>query len=262
MGILTRARGIARELAGARYLTWASRPRYFGDVLLYRALRLGRLPHTNSERTIVFRDSTRLSYRLNRGDIQAIREVWLGETYFPPFPFERFDTVVDLGANIGFTSVYYARRCGTRFVVAVEPSAENARLLRKNLAQNDVAAVVLEVAVGDHDGQAFFAESEESNLGRVAESGISIPMLSMTTVLNALEKGRMVDMLKIDIEGGEDALFAGDLSWLERVRSLMVEFHTEMVDATPIITKICAAGFDYVPPGSVRPGSTDAFVRP
>lgn len=259
---LSRLRGIALEMQCARHLQWSSRPRYVGDVLLYRALRLGAPPRMNSTRTIVLRDGTCLSYRLNRGDIQAIREVWFVETYRPPFRAEHFKTLVDLGANIGFTSVYFAKRYGVRVVVAVEPDAGNARLLRRNLQQNNIAGIVLEAAVGDRDGMAFFAESRQSNLGRVAESGISIQMLSMNTVLAALSNGTTVDILKVDIEGGEGVLFAGDVSWLARVGSLMIEFHGEVVDDTPIIAKICSRGFDYVPPGSVHRGSTDAFVRP
>lgn len=78
--------------------------------------------------------------------------------------------MVDIGANIGFTSVYFARRFGARTVVAIEPDPDNAWLLRKNLAsQNNIDAEALGAAAGEADGKASFARAGQSNLGRVVE---------------------------------------------------------------------------------------------
>lgn len=37
---------------------------------------------------------------------------------------------------------------------------------------------------------------------------------------------RPIDLLKIDIEGSEAALFSADTSWLSRVRNLCIELHS------------------------------------
>ena len=104
----------------------------------------------------MLRDGTRLTYRRNRGDIQAIREIWLDEVYSPPREAQGLPNVVDLGANIGFTSVYLARRLRPACIVAVEPDPENARILRRNLEQNDIHSIVIEAAVGPYDGTTGF----------------------------------------------------------------------------------------------------------
>ncbi len=49
------------------------------------------------------------------------------------------------------------------------------------------------------------------NLGHVADDGVAVPLVSMSTVLRSVE-GRRVDMLKVDPEGGEADLFASDAS--------------------------------------------------
>ncbi len=229
--------------------------------MAFRLLRIVRLPGMNGERTIVLRDGIRLTYRLNRGDIQAIREIWLAQTYRPPFPAVSLPVVVDVGANIGFTSLYFASRYGARLVVAVEPDPDNATLLRRNLAQNGIEAVVLESAVGPDDRVARFARTTDSNLGRVADAGIAVEMLSMASILERIGDAE-IDMLKIDIEGGEGALFdAADLSWLRRVRAMMIEFHPEVVDRAAIVEIITGYGFDFIPVGSVEEKSADTFVR-
>jgi hypothetical protein len=56
--------------------------RYAGDTVLYRGLYFGR--PSGRERTIRVGNGVSLTYRLNRGDIQAIREVWVEECYRPP----------------------------------------------------------------------------------------------------------------------------------------------------------------------------------
>ena len=75
--------------------------------------------------------------------------------------------VVDLGANIGLTSLWMSRHHPVHTCVAVEPSPDNAALVRENLA--GTPTTVIEAAIGPRDGTVLFAESHESNLGRIAE---------------------------------------------------------------------------------------------
>src|SRR4051812_36112709 len=191
--------------------------RFAVDVLLYRVLRLVRLPSVNSERQIRLRGGVRITYRLNRGDIQPIREAWLDEVYQLPFTAKKSDVLIDLGANIGLTSVWLTKRYGYSTIIAVEPSPSNARLAQTNLENNGIAAEVVEAAVGPTDSMVFFEENEEANLGRVGSEGRPVPMLAMQSVLRKLPVAISVDLVKLDIEGGEEALLEGKLSWLECV---------------------------------------------
>ena len=90
----------------------------------------------NRMRQVRTRDGATICYRLNRGDLQSIREVWLEEAYRLPLP-EPSGVLLDLGANIGLTSVWLAKRYRFSRIIAVEPVAENAVLVRRNLEIND-----------------------------------------------------------------------------------------------------------------------------
>jgi len=221
-------------------------------------MRLADPPGAGRRRRIDIHGAGTVTYRLNRGDIQSIREVWMQDGYRLPFA-ATVRVVVDLGANIGLTSMWLTRHHAVDTCVAVEPSPENAALARENLAGN--STTVIEAAVGPRDGTVFFAESRESNLGRVAENGQPVSAISMTTLLRNLPLGADVDVLKVDIEGAELELFSEHTEWLSSVKNIIIEIHPDRIDSQSVISSIVDAGFDYIPAGSVFPGSMDAFVR-
>jgi FkbM family methyltransferase len=265
--VLTRLRqigqGVAHELRGGWSLTADTRSfaRFASDVFLSRLVHHLPPSRRNHARTIRVRGGIELHYRLNRGDLQSIREVWIDECYRLPFDLVP-ERLVDLGANIGLTSLWFAHRYGCNSIIAVEPSPENAELVRLNLHGNNIRAEVVEAAVGAKDGVAYFEAAIDSNMGRVATSGRQVPMVSMDTVLEKLPVGVQVDILKMDIEGGEGPLLQGDLAWLARVRSLIAEFHPEVIDYPAAIRSIEGQGFRYIPAHSAPDfDSMDAFVR-
>jgi propionyl-CoA carboxylase beta chain len=177
--------------------------------------------YANRERRIRLRTGVELTYRLNRGDIKLIREVWMYETYRLPISIHSLATIIDLGANIGFTSLYLSHNYGCTSVLAFEPDSSNARLARVNLARNRVPAEVIEAAVGPTDGVARFEAAKDSRLGRIGSTGRSVRMISMASLLSYLPPEDPVDLLKIDIEGGEGPLLNNDRAWLARVRALV-----------------------------------------
>jgi FkbM family methyltransferase len=257
------AEGVAHELRGGWSLTADTRSfaRFASDVFLSRLARHVPLPNRNQTRTIRVRGGFDLHYRLNRGDMQSIREVWIDECYRLPFQLAP-ERLVDLGANIGLTSLWFAHRYGCKVIIAVEPSPENAQLVRLNLHGNNVQADVVEAAVGARDGVAHFEAAVDSNMGHVGESGREVTMVSMDTVLRKLPAGVDVDVVKMDIEGGEGPLLQGDLAWLGRVKSVIAEFHPEVIDYPAAIRQIEGQGFRYIPAHSAADfDSMDAFVR-
>lgn len=252
-------RGIASELVRTRQKLGS--PRYALDVFNYRALRvLPNLSDRGSRRTITLRDGLSVSYRCNRGDIQGIREVFLDETYRLP-EWCRPRTIVDLGANIGLTSLWYARRYPISKIVAVEPVPANAELLRSNLSVNRIPSIVIEAAVGPREGRSSFQLDRSSNMGHLGGNGnLEVKVVSMPEVIARI--GSTIDLLKMDIEGGEQALLTeGDLAWLDQVDTIIAEFHP-MVDYVRLTETIARKGFIHLNRAvSLWPGSMDLFVR-
>jgi FkbM family methyltransferase len=146
--------------------------------------------------------------------------------------------------------------------VLVEPSPENARLARLNLRLNKIEAEVVEAAVGASDGTVYFEEAVDSNVGHIAANGRPVRQVSMQTVLERLPPGAEVDLVKMDIEGGEGPLFEANLGWLGRVRSIIAETHRDLIDHSALVRTLEGQGFRYIPAHSVKEFETlDGFVR-
>jgi FkbM family methyltransferase len=261
------AQWIGHELKGGYKLT-ADTPsflRYAADVVISRVAR--HVPQArglaNREHTIRVRGGVTLRYRLNRGDLQSLREVWIDEVYRLPFDVAP-KLLVDLGANIGLSAVWFAREYGCTTIIAVEPSPENARLARMNLDLNAIPAEVVEAAVGASDGTVYFQDEPDSNLGHVANSGRAVRQVSMRTVLARLPEGADVDLMKMDIEGGEGPLLeaTADLNWLGRVRSIIAETHRDVIDHAALVRTLESKGFRYLPAHAGHAfDHLDGFIR-
>jgi len=234
-----------------------SRFRLARDQLLYRVLRLVPLPART--RHVRFRGGGEITYRLLRGDILVIREIWTDQSYRLPFGITpRY--VIDLGANIGAASAWFAQHHRCDAIVAVEADRENAALLRRNTAPTGVVTVV-EAAVGPVDGIALF-ERGQPHLGRIGPSGQPVDMVSIPTLLEHLPPGARAELVKLDIEGGEEALIMGPLEWLERVDAIVVEFHLAVVDPLPLVARVEAHGFRFIRGGTIPGYNHDVFLRP
>ena len=250
-----RARGVSANLRSFLRLTL--------DLLLYRRPFLDLIPrrYRNRERTIKLRGDVIVTYRLNKGDIWSLREVWLWECYrFPAdVPVHR---ILDLGANIGLASLWLTTQYRATSVVAVEPALDNAKLARRNLEQNRIRNVVIDAAAGSRDGSIGFISNPDSNLGMAdyAASG-PVQLVSMKTVLQKYCNGEQIDLLKMDIEGGEHDLLSSNLEWLQRVNAIIVEFHPGKNGYSGLIDTLQREGFRYLPADSVFANNMDSFVR-
>lgn len=254
-------RALKKELLRARSVTADAQSfrRLSADLVMYRFLRFSGLGRLNRVRTIHLQDGITVTYRLNRGDIQSIREVWLEDIYHLSGN-QTFPHLFDMGANIGQASLYFAKKYQVGNVVAVEPNPANAVLARRNLAQNNIRARVVEAAVGPADGTAYFADTVDSNSGRLSESGRKVNVVSIPTLCSQ-EQVTLIDLLKIDIEGGEQALLTQENEWLGAVRTIVAEFHPDRVDYPGLVSLITAKGFARTTPDSFTADATEMFTR-
>ncbi len=135
----------------------------------------------------------------------------------------------DVGAWIGLFSLGAAQRVGpSGRVVAVEPSPDTARLLRRHVALNgfEDRTTVLETLVGDEVGtQTFFTKSglDMSNSIAAQTPGAERRELPMTTLDEVVAAtGLAPDFVKIDVEGYEWEAVRGLEETIERHRPILL----------------------------------------
>ena len=139
--------------------------------------------------------------------------------------------IVDCGANVGYSSVYFLSRYPNARVISVEPDPENIDLLERNLRPFGGRARVVRAAVWSHATRLMFDTGDgRGEWGiRVRECGADEPSAFPAVTIGHLLEGSglpSISILKIDVEGAEAAIFARDYhDWLSRTDNLVIELH-------------------------------------
>jgi FkbM family methyltransferase len=135
------------------------------------------------------------------------------------------DKVIDVGANIGALTLPLAKIVGsTGKVFAFEPQPENFGLLLRNITENDLGSVIVPFQNGlGHESRVMAApmlcELEDSNYGHIVLStgSQSVNVVTLDSVLPECD----VQLIKIDVEGLEEAVIEGGKGVIERCRPLL-----------------------------------------
>ena len=124
------------------------------------------------------------------------------------------DVFVDVGANLGYFSVYAALCVGASGRVhAVEPDPDNAALLAANIVLNGLSNVRLhQTAVSDFCGDApFFHDRFNAGGHSLLDKGdlSAGPNVTVTTVDRLLAGEPKAKLIKIDVQGAEMGVLRG-----------------------------------------------------
>jgi FkbM family methyltransferase len=157
-------------------------------------------------------------------DSEVIGEVWRNDYRVPPEGFS--GTVVDIGANVGAFSVL-AAKAGSKRVVAFEPESANLNRLVHHMDLNGVAHRI--VAYGEAvTGLGLPVVTVNTGGGARVEPASdpwddTVQSLTLAALLDGFGP---VELLKMDIEGGEYEAFAAcPASALALVERIALEFH-------------------------------------
>lgn len=141
--------------------------------------------------------------------------------------------IIDCGANVGFSSAYFLTQYPTAEVIAVEPDSGNFAALQRNLAPYGSRAKPLRAGIWWRSAGLMVTDSAYAGDGREWARGVREATGGETPEVHAVDIGTLFDksghdrisILKIDIEGSEEAVFAAPCPWLERVDNLVIELH-------------------------------------
>ena len=152
--------------------------------------------------------------------------------------------VIDVGAHVGYYTLLAARLVGSEGkVYAFEPEPRNYELLVKNVQLNDYRNVVMHTeALSDRLGEAELFLSaldtaRHSIFRNEVTKGRRIPVRTVTVDAFVEQEGwPQIDLLKIDVEGGETRVLAGMAGLVARKKlsNLVIELAPRELEAAGV----------------------------
>ena len=164
--------------------------------------------------------------------------------------------ILDLGANIGAASCYFAKAWPASHVVAVEPAADNFQLLFENTQELDnttawlagIASTPGWLQLADPGAEKWAYRTERAE----AQTPQAVRAVTVPEILDEFSSGKGYDpfIVKIDIEGAESELFSRDTDWIDRFPVLIIELHDWLFcgqgGSLPFLRAIAARNRDFV----------------
>jgi len=190
-----------------------------------------------------------VAIRTGMSDMQVFHDIFIWGEYSFLKPCAARTTVLDIGANVGYSSAYFAGIYPQCEVVAVELMHTNFEQLNRNTAFLGKRITTLEAAVWSHndgvsiaddtfrDGDAWSHHASEAKEGKSI-----VPSITMADLM---QKHAMphVNICKIDIEGAEYELFAeGNRQWVDNCDVILLEIHEDLA-TFDIVSEMRADGF-------------------
>jgi FkbM family methyltransferase len=180
--------------------------------------------------------------RRNESDYSVFLTIFLDrelDEFIPVSP----RLIIDGGANVGYSTAYYANRYPQAKIIAIEPSAENCRRIKQHCAAFENVTVI-EGGLWSKSGYLRIANPEDPAWAYRCElvdrpGNDTFPAFTMEQVIASSGEARC-DLLKLDVEGAEEQLFT-DGDWVDRVDAVLVEVHS---DAALAAINARADGFD------------------
>jgi len=162
---------------------------------------------------------------------------------------------LDLGANIGYTTLYMLNNVGEEgFVYAIEPGKHNLELLQQNVELNNYedTCEIVEGVISSEDGVLDFWLADAPNLHSFIKTNRSTSKVNVEayTLETFLKNRKFPNFIKMDVEGHEVDIFKGGLNYFKNnpgPTNILIEVHPSLYneenDFAEILKEYFAIGF-------------------
>lgn len=198
-----------------------------------KPMEIGRLVYNDSE--LEFRNC----------DSTAVKEVLVDEEYkfligllqSSPEP-----VIVDVGAHIGTFSLWVYNQTPNARMLMVEANPASYDILVRNIGKvySEEHYEALNKAAWKNTDVLTFSTTGDSMGNKVSPGGdIEVGGITFAEIVKmASPDNAPIDLMKIDIEGAEEAFFETADSVLDKVKSLVIELHPKSCDTEAVIKKL------------------------
>ena len=213
--------------------------------------------HINKTKKYLIRPKT--------SDRSVFKQVIVGKEYEPMITFineknkaNEIKNILDAGSNIGLTALFFHYHFPEAFIIAIEPEENNFVQLQKNIKINGIAGKVklLKKALWKNNTDSLYISNNfrdgqgwaKSVIPQFNNQGKSVKNVTLQEIQALLSDEKFLDLVKIDIEGAEAALFGSDdfIQILQSsVKFLCLEIHDELNIREKVYKVFAEINFSY-----------------
>jgi FkbM family methyltransferase len=146
--------------------------------------------------------------------------------------------ILDIGANIGNHSIFFATQCNVSEVYSFEPIKETYLMLKNNIEINNLSSLIKPYNYGVSDGKGYASIDEvpKNNIGGTSikkDNTGNIELVSIDSFLNL----KQLDFIKIDVESFEISVLLGLKETLKKfMPTILIEiFESNFTAANKIL---------------------------
>ena len=168
--------------------------------------------------------------RKGTSDARCFNQVFLEQDYDFEIDF-RPQFIIDCGANIGLSSLFFQKKYPGAQIIAVEPEKSNFEMLQMNtksysnieclnygIWNRNVNLKITEQSKEKDKWGFTVTETQEEGNG-------AIKAITISEIMKRYGKNE-IDILKMDIEGSELEVFSSNYEdWLPKTKIIMMELH-------------------------------------
>ena len=171
-------------------------------------------------------------FRPGSSDLNVFHQIFVEREYHCLDDLKNVQLILDLGANVGYSSAYFLSKFPESFVVAVEPDPANFSALERNLRPYNGRCKLVRAAVWSEKTKLFL---DVTTLGAKSEWGRKVAAAPLSDIevdaidiksLVSLVPHTRISLLKMDIEGAEREVLSKNVEpWLSLVDAFAIEVH-------------------------------------
>jgi len=160
--------------------------------------------------------------------------------------------IVDAGANIGASTLYFAHEFPNAKVIGLEPEPNNFKLASENCSH--VPNIhILQAGLANAPGRAKIQNPNADNWAfqTQADTQGDLELVSLNQLLiQKQQNGKIPFLVKIDVEGFEENIFASNTEWVDQFQVLIIELHDWMLpgqaNSSSFLQCISSLGRDFI----------------
>ena len=187
----------------------------------------------NNECVVEFKNGIKCIIR-NKSDSLVFLENFFLDSYDREegFTIKENDTVVDIGAHIGYFTIYAAKKANKGKILSFEPSRESFKVLKNNLKINNIQNVNVEnIGVRNESGTSTLYVDEDNEIGNSMfsnDKNLIKENVQVTSITEIIKKYNIksIDLLKLDCEGAEyEIILKLPINILNKIKKISMEVH-------------------------------------